>query len=459
MPKEREWLTFTDWGKTYGEVVYASLLGRSFIILNSPDAINELLEKRSANYSDRPVQMLAGELVGYSSFMPLARYGERYRQGRKIMTGALNPRETSFTRQIVTQKTAQFLSKLFYSPEDARLHIRWIVASIAFQITHGHAVESFDDPLVRVAEQCTHEFSFLASPGAYLVDLIPALRYLPAWLPGNGWKRKVHEWRENAERLRDAPYDFVRERMTKGMAGPSVTASLIEENPNHTVEEDTLFRYMTGSFYSGGADTTVSSIESFFMAMILYPDVQRTAQMELDKVIGRGELATWEDMAKLPYVKGLLSEVYRWNPVGPLALPRNVTNEDEYKGYRIPVGATIFGNSWGVLHNPSLYPDPFEFKPSRYSKADNELNPDPRLYVFGYGRRACPGKTLAEDTMFRVVTATLALFDISMPTDSQGRPIKPDTTFTGIIAHAPPFLCEVTPRFPNTNTLISQLTQ
>ena len=168
MPKEREWITFAEWGRKYGtspafrllrsvhidpdflpgDVVYASLLGRSFIILNSPEAINELLEKRSANYSDRPIQMLAGEMcvvahcrftfpshlsfrVGYSSFMPLLRYGERYRQGRKIMTGALNPRQTPFTRQIVTQKAARFLSKLLCSPEDARLHIRWQVTDRA----------------------------------------------------------------------------------------------------------------------------------------------------------------------------------------------------------------------------------------------------------------------------------------------------------------------------------------
>ena len=102
---------------------------------------------------------------------------------------------------------------------------------------------------------------------------------------------------------------------------------------------------------------------------MLYPEVQRTAQREIDTVLGRGELATWEDTEKLPYVRGLLSEVYRWNPVGPLgmlleklssfgpslrdtlllALPRRVTNEDEYAGYRIPAGATIFGNSWYVL--------------------------------------------------------------------------------------------------------------
>ena len=54
--------------------------------------------------------------------------------------------------------------------------------------------------------------------------------------------------------------------------------------------------------------------------MMLYPEVQRTAQHEIDTVLGRGELATWEDIDRLPYVRGLLSEVYRWNPVGPLGV-------------------------------------------------------------------------------------------------------------------------------------------
>ena len=41
----------------------------------------------------------------------------------------------------------------------------------------------------------------------------------------------------------------------------------------------------------------------------------------------------------------------------------------------------------GVLHNASLYPEPFEFMPERYKMNMGGLNPDPRLYVFGYGRR------------------------------------------------------------------------
>jgi hypothetical protein len=47
-----------------GDVNYAHALGQSFIILNSLKDVNELLEKRAENYSDRPSLVMAGELMG-----------------------------------------------------------------------------------------------------------------------------------------------------------------------------------------------------------------------------------------------------------------------------------------------------------------------------------------------------------------------------------------------------------
>lgn len=42
-----------------------------------------------------------------------------------------------------------------------------------------------------------------------------------------------------------------------------------------------------------------------------------------------------------------------------------------------------------ILHDPAIYPDPYVFDPERYlRKADDGLNPDPRDYAFGYGRRS-----------------------------------------------------------------------
>ena len=51
--------------------------------------------------------------------------------------------------------------------------------------------------------------------------------------------------------------------------------------------------------------------------MLLSPDVQKKAQGELDSVIGRDRLPTFEDRPGLPYVDAVCKEVLRWHPVLP----------------------------------------------------------------------------------------------------------------------------------------------
>ena len=63
---------------------------------------------------------------------------------------------------------------------------------------------------------------------------------------------------------------------------------------------------------------TVSAIYSFFLAMTLYPEVQKRAQEELDRVIGNDRLPGFEDRENLPYVEALVKEVFRFHPVVPL---------------------------------------------------------------------------------------------------------------------------------------------
>jgi hypothetical protein len=54
MPTSREYQTYARWGKEYGDVVHVRALGQHIIILNSIEAANELLDRRSTIYSDRP---------------------------------------------------------------------------------------------------------------------------------------------------------------------------------------------------------------------------------------------------------------------------------------------------------------------------------------------------------------------------------------------------------------------
>lgn len=80
--------------------------------------------------------------------------------------------------------------------------------------------------------------------------------------------------------------------------------------------------------------------------MAMYPDVQRQAQSELDRVIGQTRLPGFDDRDSLPYINALLKELTRWHVVAPTAIPHSALEDDEYNGYYIPKGSMIIPNLW-----------------------------------------------------------------------------------------------------------------
>lgn len=80
--------------------------------------------------------------------------------------------------------------------------------------------------------------------------------------------------------------------------------------------------------------------------MAVYPEVQRKAREELDKVIGGQRLPVSADRDTLPYIMAVMKETHRWHPVAPMGLPHATSAEDTYRGYNIPKGAMILPNVW-----------------------------------------------------------------------------------------------------------------
>lgn len=171
-------------------------------------------------------------------------------------------------------------------------------------------------------------------------------------------------------------------------------------------------------------------MSSFFLAMMLHPEVQQKAQKEIDRVVGQHRLPTIADRSQLPSVVNIVKEVFRWNPVSPmskwpisppltrrgwsereltclLSATYSTTTEDCYEDYVIPAGTTVIANIWQVfslhitssqpiiisisktiraaLHDPELYSNPDQFNPDRYESPSPE--PDPVSFAFGFGRR------------------------------------------------------------------------
>lgn len=104
--------------------------------------------------------------------------------------------------------------------------------------------------------------------------------------------------------------------------------------------------YIAGSLLEGGSDTTSGTLVGFIHAMMMFPEVQRTAQEILDRVVGSDRLPTLDDAADIQYIRACVKETIRWMPTVILGSPHANTEEDYYNGYRIPEGSTIVNNVW-----------------------------------------------------------------------------------------------------------------
>ncbi|PSS37906.1 hypothetical protein PHLCEN_2v248 [Hermanssonia centrifuga] len=149
--------------------------------------------------------------------------------------------------------------------------------------------------------------------------------------------------------------------------------------------------------------------------MVLYPDVMRRAQAEIDAVVGRDRTPLFSDRDKLPYIEAIVKEVIRWRPVDPL-------------------GTVVIFNVWAMNRNPKYFPDAEEFRPERYLDDSGQLAeaiPDTHghgHFAFGSGRRICPGRDFANQAFFINIATLLWAFDFEKALDNDGQPIIPSRT-------------------------------
>ena len=87
--------------------------------------------------------------------------------------------------------------------------------ALLLRVAYGYDVDQTqpEDPLVTIAEDAMRGFSRASEPGAFLVDTLPWLKYVPAWFPGARFKVIAKQMWEDRERLYNIPFAYVKEQM------------------------------------------------------------------------------------------------------------------------------------------------------------------------------------------------------------------------------------------------------
>ena len=126
------------------------------------------------------------------------------------------------------------------------------------------------------------------------------------------------------------------------------------------------FKYLLGDLIFAGTITTTNTLYSFLNILIHHPEVQHKLQHESDDVIGERHV-TLADRAKMPYHMATLQEMLRYTTVAPLGVVHSTTQDTTVNGKAVPAKTNIYFNHFGLNHNEKNFPEPYAFRPERFS--------------------------------------------------------------------------------------------
>ncbi|KAJ7779139.1 cytochrome P450 [Mycena metata] len=426
-PTEFAHYKFTEWARKYGGIFSLKMGLGVVVVLTDVAAVKELMDKRSGATVDRPAMHIA-DLVAGGLHMVFARYTENWRTLRKTAHAILTPQASARHLPIQQAEAMQLLDDILRQPQRA---------------------PRYETPETTAFFIAQHKWELVLEPGATPpVDLIPILKYVPErWAK---WKRDCATTRRLQRDLYFGLLDETMEKLRRGEENGSYMEEILTRQEEFGMDRE-ITGYLGGVLIEGGSDTTSSYLQSLILALTTYPEAQKKAHAEIDRVVGQTRMPSLDDLDDMPYIRAMILETHRFRPLAPLFIPHATLTAEEVR-FIIPKGATIFVNA---CEQPTqLYDDPENFNPERYLLTENGTKPgvdgsDLRpTFPFGVGRRICPGIHLAQNSININAMNLVWAFNFSPETDEEGNPIKLDTFAyqKGILTGPCPFKCKITPR-------------
>ncbi|KAL4784736.1 cytochrome P450 [Aspergillus varians] len=456
IPRDHPEHAFVRWGnQCKSDILYFNVLSRPIIVLNSVEAAHDLLDKRSANYADRP-RFVLFEVMGWGVTLTFLRWSARFKLHRKLLQQSFTQSACKPYRPIQLEEARRAIKAISQSPNDWETRLRQFSTAVVLRIGFGIDIQEKDDPYVKMAidvEEATGEGGV---PGASIIDFFPVLRHLPSF-SGRLWDAlqplaHARHTKPSIQKLHDAPWDATEPSIRENKAiQPSFMLThfgryLQNERQGKSNDDVTIadLKGAAGAISIAGGNTTWSTIIVCILNLMLHQNVQKKARAEIESIVGLDEkghlsrLPDFEDRPQMKYLEHVIQEATRWAPLSPLGIPHASLNEDTYKGYRIPAGSTVFANAWAMSRDKRHYTSPDEFNPDRYISREEGGTGEPLPEgPFGFGRRVCPGQHLALAGVYIAVATLVATMDLECPVDEHGVAVMPTVTFSSGLSGVP----------------------
>ncbi|KIV77300.1 hypothetical protein PV11_09107 [Exophiala sideris] len=435
-----------DLAKKYGEmqVFTIRMANKNVVYLNSSRVITDLLEKRAAIYASRPARPMAQGIASGNVRMLFMGHTNQWRNQRKIMHNLVNSAqaELKFVKYQELE-SRQLVWDYLKDPEHWYKANQRFSNSIIMTVVFGRRAGLDDAVLTRMLKQMFEIGGLAFSPSIYSApDYIPWLNYLPK--PLQWWRPYGEDLFKRTLQIYKQEVDGYMEKQKTGQAQPCFAGDIIEGTAKKEFQLDETEKLMVFStILEAGSDTSRTATTQMCAAAAVYPDWVKKAQAYLDDVCGHNaeRLPTLGDRDALPYITAAGKECLRWRPFVQTGVPHELTQDDEYEGYKFPAGTLFTWNAYAIALSENEYKDAHSFVPERYLNNDLK-SPLKGHWSFGAGRRTCVGYNVGFNNLWIATACLLYCYDFEQ------NPAEPIDTYNSMwdSVDNPPFSLRMKPR-------------
>ncbi len=308
-------------------------------------------------------------IVGEESFM--LSDGAEHQTGRKAVVAALHAGAVERHTHTVVQAAERTMSR-WPTDKIVALHpgLRSLTLEVILRTLTGHFAGPLDDLTLALRDRVLEMLQVTASP----VFIEPHLRHGPG---RRTWQRFMRN-RAQADRLLTQLID--QRKRAKRAESDLLGALEGLPTPDGSQPSHRQIRDNAMSLILAGHETTAAQIAWAFQLLAHHPAARERLHKEIDS--GASE----------EYLTATIQEVLRHRCVFVFAIPRAVAELVEIDGHIYRSPAQLLACIYLLHHDPSIYPDPYAFRPDRFLDSP----PDPRAWIpWGGGRKRCPGLHLA----------------------------------------------------------------
>uniref|UniRef100_J3N174 Cytochrome P450 n=1 Tax=Oryza brachyantha TaxID=4533 RepID=J3N174_ORYBR len=440
--------------KTYGPLMSLRLGAVTTVVVSSPEAAREFMQRHDAVFATRSVPDATGDHARNS--VPWLAPGRRWRELRKIMaTELFATHRLDALRRLRQEKVAELIdhvSRLAHegTPVDIGRVAFTTILNLLSRTIFSRDLTSLDDHGASKEFQQVITDMMQAAGSPNLSDFFPAL----APVDLQGWRRRLAGLFVRLHRLFDAEIDH---RGVRGGGaarhGQKEEEDFLEvllrlaarDDDTAGLDGDTL-RSLFTDLFAAGSDTSSSTVEWAMAELLQNPLSMAKACDEIGRVLGSRRKIEESDVLQLTYLQAVIKETLRLHPPAPFLLPRQATKTIQILGYTIPKDTKVLVNVWAMGRDRDVWRKPLTFMPERFIERSVDFKGgDFELIPFGAGRRICPGLPLAVRMVHVVLASLLLHFNWRLPDETQRNGIDTTEKFGVTLAKATPLCAIATP--------------